>query len=79
VGLDSSILMNPTTWEASGHLKNFADPLIDCKDCHNRFRADKLIEESHTKEQINEQTSFSELEKIINSHHIVCPVCGKFN
>jgi len=45
VGLDSSILMNPKVWEASGHLKNFSDPLIDCKKCKSRFRADKLIEE----------------------------------
>ena len=45
VGLDSAILMNPKTWEASGHLKTFADPLIDCKDCKTRHRADKLINE----------------------------------
>ncbi len=45
VGLDSSILLNPRVWEASGHLSNFSDPLIDCKDCKTRHRADKLIEE----------------------------------
>lgn len=45
VGLDSMILLNPMVWQASGHLSNFSDPLIDCKNCKNRFRADKLIEE----------------------------------
>ena len=44
VGLDSAILMNPKTWEASGHIKGFSDPLMDCKECKSRFRADKLIE-----------------------------------
>lgn len=43
--MDSAILMNPKTWEASGHLSNFNDPLIDCKECKTRYRADKLIEE----------------------------------
>ena len=45
VGVDCAILMNPQTWVASGHLKGFADPLMDCKECHERFRADKLIED----------------------------------
>ena len=45
VGLDSAILMNPKTWEASGHLATFSDPLIDCKDCNTRHRADKLVED----------------------------------
>lgn len=45
VGLDSAILMNPKTWEASGHVGNFNDPQVDCKVCRERFRADKLIEE----------------------------------
>ena len=45
VGLDAAILMNPRTWEASGHLGSFSDPLIDCKKCNSRWRADKLIEE----------------------------------
>ncbi len=78
VGLDSSIILNPLVWKASGHLNNFTDPLIDCKECHNRFRADKLIEE-FTNEAVSEKTTFSELEKIINNHRLVCPVCGKFN
>src|SRR5690554_2338999 len=46
VGIDSSILMNPETWVASGHVSGFNDPLMDCKNCKSRFRADKLIEES---------------------------------
>ena len=45
VGIDAAILMNPQTWVASGHLGNFSDPLMDCKECHERFRADKLIED----------------------------------
>src|SRR6185295_18690975 len=45
VGLDSAILMNPKVWEASGHVSNFSDPLVDCKECKQRFRGDKLIEE----------------------------------
>ena len=45
VGLDAAILMNPETWVASGHVGGFSDPLIDCKSCHSRFRADKLIED----------------------------------
>ena len=46
VGVDCAILMNPQTWVASGHLGGFSDPLMDCKECHERFRADKLIEDS---------------------------------
>ena len=45
VGVDCAILMNPQTWVASGHLGGFSDPLMDCKECHERFRADKMIEE----------------------------------
>ncbi len=45
VGVDAAILMNPQTWVASGHLAGFSDPLMDCKQCHERFRADKLIED----------------------------------
>ena len=52
VGLDSAILMNPKTWVASGHVGGFADPLIDCKSCKARFRADKLIEDYHREKGI---------------------------
>ena len=56
VGLDAAILMNPTTWVASGHVGGFSDPLIDCKQCHARHRADKLIEEYNEANGIDEQT-----------------------
>ena len=75
VGLDSSIILNPTVWKASGHLSNFTDPLVDCKKCHNRFRADKLIE-SATGISVAENATFEEIEKIIADSHIKCPVCG---
>jgi glycyl-tRNA synthetase len=75
VGLDAAILMNPKVWEASGHLKTFSDPLIDCKSCKSRYRADQLIEDvAHipTEGMTNE-----ELIKYINDHDIKCPKCGK--
>ena len=53
VGVDCAILMNPQTWIASGHLGGFSDPLMDCKECHERFRADKLIEDSAKKKELN--------------------------
>ncbi len=74
VGLDSAILMNPKTWEASGHLATFADPLIDCKKCKTRHRADKLVEE-----QIGEEANTMDndaLMKYIYDHNVVCPKCG---
>ena len=52
VGVDCAILMNPQTWVASGHLGGFSDPLMDCKECHERFRADKLIEDYCAENQI---------------------------
>lgn len=79
VGLDSSILSNKDIWKASGHLSNFSDPLIDCKKCHNRFRADKLIEQSINNINVTDKTSFDELLKIIKDHQIKCPVCGSFD
>ncbi|MDR1235190.1 MAG: glycine--tRNA ligase [Mycoplasmataceae bacterium] len=77
IGIDSSIIVNPNVWKASGHLSNFSDPLIECKNCHNRFRADKLIEENVKDTKITEQTDFKTLEKIISDNKIKCPVCGK--
>lgn len=81
VGLDAAILMNPRTWEASGHVGGFADPLIDCKECKARFRADKLIEE-YVKESGQEPVavdgwSNEKLEGYIREHHVKCPECGK--
>ena len=77
VGIDSAILMNSKTWEASGHLKGFADAMVDCKECKGRFRADKLIGEATGLSA--EGKSFEEMDKMIEDNHIVCPDCGKFN
>ena len=76
VGLDSAILMNPETWVASGHLANFSDPLIDCKACKARHRADKLIEDFDN--SVNpEGWSNEEMMNFIREHSIACPKCGK--
>lgn len=82
VGLDAAILMNPQTWVASGHVGGFSDPLIDCKECKSRHRADKLIEEWATKngkDVIADGWSDEQTVKYINDNKIVCPVCGKLN
>ncbi len=83
VGLDAAILMNPRTWEASGHIGGFSDPLIDCKECKSRFRADKLIEEYMQNEGLEVITvdgwSNEKLEEYIKEHGIKCPDCGKSN
>lgn len=76
-GLDSAILMNPEVWVASGHVTNFNDPLVDCKACKSRFRADKLVEE-HTKGAITgDGWSNEELENYLIANEIKCPKCGK--
>ncbi len=77
VGIDSAILMNPETWVASGHIGNFNDPLMDCKECKSRFRADKLLEEA-TGEDCGALTE-KELEEKIKELSIKCPTCGKIN
>ena len=82
VGLDAAILMNPETWVASGHIGGFSDPLIDCKECKTRHRADKLIEEwahEHGEDMIADGMSDEELIQYIKDHHIPCPNCGKEN
>ncbi|MBS5967259.1 MAG: glycine--tRNA ligase [Finegoldia magna] len=84
VGLDSAILMNPQTWVVSGHVGGFSDPLIDCKECKSRFRADKLIEDYFMNEKNEEITgldgkSEQELLDIIEKEDIKCPECGKHN
>ena len=84
VGLDSAILMNPQTWVASGHLGGFSDPLMDCKECKERFRADKLIEqwcEEHSFELPKPIDAFSqeEMASFVAEHEIPCPTCGKHN
>jgi len=80
VGLDSAILMNPKTWEASGHLAGFSDPLMDCKGCKTRHRADQLIEDYISRKKKNfvvAGKSNEELEKYIAENKIPCPHCGK--
>ena len=76
VGLDAAILMNPKTWEASGHVGGFSDPLMDCKECKTRHRADKLIEDNGI--DPNAMT-FAEMEDCIEKNDIKCPQCGKHN
>ncbi|WP_066644884.1 glycine--tRNA ligase [Christensenella timonensis] len=80
VGLDAAILMNPETWVASGHVGGFNDPLMDCKSCKERFRADKLIEDYVAENGLNigpvEAMDKEEMEAFI-AEHIVCPSCGK--
>ena len=75
VGLDSAILMNPRTWEASGHLATFSDPLIDCKSCKTRHRADKLVEDFGIEDAGG--MSNEELINFIKENNIACPKCGK--
>ena len=80
VGLDAAILMNPQTWVASGHVGGFADPLIDCKACKARFRADKLIEDflkEQGREEVVDGWSNEKLESFIRDNGIKCPECGK--
>ncbi len=82
VGMDSSILMNSKVWEASGHVGGFNDPLLDCKACKTRFRADKIIEDYNKENDIELQIEGFTNEQMIgyiNDKHIVCPDCGKFD
>ena len=84
VGLDAAILMNPQTWVASGHLAGFSDPLMDCRECHERFRADKLIEDwcqgnGVELEHSVDAMSQAEMKAFIDEHNICCPTCGKHN
>lgn len=82
VGVDCAILMNPQTWVASGHLGCFSDPLMDCRECHERFRADKLIEDYASENGIElekpiDAFSQEEMKGFIEEKNIVCPTCGK--
>ena len=74
-GLDAAILMNPNVWVASGHVTSFADPLIDCKNCKARFRADKLIEDFTGGAETADGWSESEIEDYIKENKIACPMC----
>ena len=81
VGLDAAILMNPRTWEASGHVGGFSDPLIDCRECKSRFRADKIIEDyvsaRGTESVVVDGWSNEKMQDYIAEHGIACPECGK--
>ena len=84
VGVDCAILMNPQTWVASGHLGGFSDPLMDCKDCHERFRADKLIEDWADENNYDLGGSVDgwtqeQMKNFIDEKNICCPTCGKHN
>ena len=77
VGLDSAILMNPEVWVATGHVSGFSDPLMDCKDCKTRHRADKLIEDYTGKSA--DGWSNEQMMDFIKEHGIKCPNCGSTN
>ncbi|MBQ7059345.1 MAG: glycine--tRNA ligase [Firmicutes bacterium] len=82
VGMDSAIIMNPETWVATGHVANFDDPLMDCKACKSRFRADKLIEDyffekGETPESPVDGWTNEQMESFIAENGIACPTCGK--
>ena len=84
VGLDAAILMNPQTWLASGHLAGFSDPLMDCRECHERFRADKLIEDWCAENSFElpkpiDAFTHAEMKEFVEEHNIPCPTCGKHN
>ncbi|MBQ4090866.1 MAG: glycine--tRNA ligase [Clostridia bacterium] len=84
VGLDAAILMNPQTWVASGHLAGFSDPLMDCKECKERFRADKIIEDwcAETGFELAKPIdafTHAEMKEFVEEHNIPCPSCGKHN
>ena len=84
VGVDCAILMNPKTWEASGHLGGFSDPLMDCRECHERFRADQLIENFAKENGITLESSVDgwtqeQMMKFIDDNNVPCPTCGKHN
>ena len=84
VGIDAAILMNPQTWVASGHLGGFSDPLMDCRECKERFRADKLIEDwcaenGVTLDKPIDSFSQQEMKDFVENNNIPCPTCSKHN
>jgi len=83
VGIDSSIIVNPNIWVASGHVGSFSDPMMDCKECRSRFRADKLIEEYLFENKIDgvavDSMSYDDMKKYIDDNNINCQKCGKHN
>ena len=76
VGIDAAILMNPKVWEATGHVSTFNDPLIDCKSCKQRFRADQLIEKEFPDVDVNGMTN-EQMMAFMRENHVKCPNCGK--
>ncbi len=76
--VDADILMNPRVWEASGHVQSFSDPLLDCKECKMRFRADNLIDDFDPEAHADGMTK-EQMFQYIKDHHIPCPNCGKHN
>ena len=84
VGLDAAILMNPQTWVASGHVGGFSDPLMDCKECKERFRADKVIEDWCKENNFDlghsvDAMSQADMKNFVEAHDVCCPSCGKHN
>lgn len=79
VGIDSAILMNPQTWVATGHVGGFSDPLIDCKCCNTRYRADKLIEDFTHESETGDGWDNDKLYNYVMDNKIPCPNCGKTN
>lgn len=78
-GIDCAILMNPKVWEASGHVASFSDPLMDCKECKARFRADNLISNYSHGEANPDLMTKEEMSEYVQQNHVPCPVCGKSN
>lgn len=76
VGIDSAILMNPKVWEATGHVSTFNDPMVDCKACKARHRADELIKSEYPDVDVDGMT-FEQMDAFIKEHAMTCPVCGK--
>ena len=76
--VDADILMHPRVWEASGHVSSFSDPLVDCKECKMRHRADNLIND-YTDSSIGDAMTQEEMIKYINDNKVPCPKCGKSN
>ena len=75
VGIEGGVLLHPRVWEASGHVSEFFDPLIDCRNCRTRYRADNLIEDRLG--QLAEGMPLEEMTRLIRESNLACPVCGQ--
>lgn len=78
-GVDAAILMNPKVWEASGHVASFSDPLVDCKECKARFRADNLISDFSNGSVVADKMTKQEMSEYLEANHVPCPLCKKSN